>query len=347
MQPNEITVWLILDSGKIGGIETHVVQLATYLVRHNYHVQVIFLNDYSHQPIALRLQKLGVYTQFLNGRLSSFYNLIQQKKPNLLHAHGYKPGVLCKLLGWICRTPVVCTHHPGKRGKGRIYFYNWLDENMAFLANQSIAVSKPIKLRLLTSKSLHIPNFVEMPLGSQLTTNFKSTIGFVGRFCSEKGPDLFCQLSKFINQPLKMQMFGSGEMFEALKTDYQHAVTFHGDVDNIYSFLTQLDLLCITSRSEGLPLVALEAMALGIPVISFAVGGLPELIQSGKNGFLIAPGELAAFADGINNFYGLTSQERFSIQLAAQQTIAKEYSAEVLGKKIEEVYQTVLRSYYK
>lgn len=343
MQSQKLIVWLVLDSGKIGGIETHVFQLSQYLVRQGHEVKVIFLNDYLQQPTSLRLKNAGISTDHLNGSFKSFFDSVRHEKPHVLHAHGYKPGVFCKLLKFFLRVPVVCTHHPGSRGVGRIYFYNWMDETSAFIADYSIPVNEMIKKRLFTRKLSVIPNFIELPREIQNISNFKYSIGFVGRVCHEKGPDLFCELSLYFKQPLKMHLFGSGELLQSLKDKYQKKIIFHGDVENVFSSLTQMDLLCITSRSEGLPLVALEAMALGIPVVSFAVGGLSSLIHSGKNGFLVEPNQVKKIAETVNHYYQLNSQEILSIKHAAQQTIAQHYSSEIIGPKIEAVYRSVCR----
>lgn len=337
-------IGLVLDSGKIGGIESHVVELSIYLMRRNYEVVVIFLNDYSSQAIPHRLNKAGIKNYHLDGTIASFIKLIKQEKPDILHAHGYKPGVVCKLLRHFVSCHVVCTHHPGSRGQGRIYFYNWLDESLAFLANFSIAVNKTIHSRLLTKRSCVIPNFIRtIPYDSDHNP-LKFNIAFVGRFHPEKGPDLFCQLSKYILPTIKCHMFGGGSMLASLKSEYQDQIFFHGEVEEIANELLNMDLLCITSRSEGLPLIALEAMGLGIPVVSFAVGGLCELIQSSYNGYLIPPDQLGPFAKTINEYYQIPIEQRLSIRRAAYQTIHDKYSDQILGPKIEAIYDEVTLS---
>src|SRR5690242_6264607 len=99
---------LIVDSGKIGGIESHVVLLARYLVRNNYAVKVIFLNNYSGQAIPNQLEKFNIPIVFLDGRFKSFLKMLREEKPDLLHAHGYKPGVFSKLSRFFTSIPVIC-----------------------------------------------------------------------------------------------------------------------------------------------------------------------------------------------------------------------------------------------
>ncbi len=338
----KLTIWLVLDSGKIGGIESHVVQLAKYLHELQYKVCVIFLNDYSQQSVAKNLAQAKIKCIFLNGSLSAFYQLVKKSTPDILHAHSYKPGIYCKLLAKLIDTSVICTHHPGDRGKGRIYCYNLIDEYLACLASYNIAVSDAIAKRIPCKKLAVIPNFVAVPTSlNPLDKTPHYRIGFFGRFHHEKGPDLFCQLNQYLPKEIKLEMFGDGEELEAMQSQYSESVTFHGAVDNIEPYLSSVDLVCLTSRTEGLPLIALEAMAQGIPVVTFAVGGLPSLITHGMNGYLVTPNDLKSFANTIVNYYQNSYPQRLLLRDNAYQTIQTAYSPQILGAEIEKLYQSL------
>lgn len=336
-------IWLVLDSGNIGGIETHVTLLATYLLNKGHKVQVIFLNDYSNLPVPLEMKALDIPLVFLDGRLTSLIKALRKESPDIIHGHGYKPGVLCKLIGRCLGISVVCTHHPGERGKGKIYFYNFLDENLAFLANHSIAVSSMILQRLFTKRKKVIPNFVHtsLTLENKSMPDLSKHIGFIGRFHYEKGPDLFCQLSQYLPEGLQLDMYGCGDLLEPLKLQYKRRVFFHGEVRQVNKPFAKLDLLCLTSRSEGLPLVALEAMALGVVVVSFAVGAMVDLIRSGENGYLVPPGDVESFAATVSNYYSLPASQQTKIKQLAHQTVYEHYSDIALGPQIEALYSNL------
>jgi glycosyltransferase involved in cell wall biosynthesis len=76
---------------------------------------------------------------------------------------------------------------------------------------------------------------------------------------------------------------------------------FHlvGEVEDVRPWIRSYDALILPSRLDGRPLVVLEALALGVPVIASAVGGLPELVDDGVNGFLCVPGIAEHFAGKI------------------------------------------------
>jgi glycosyltransferase involved in cell wall biosynthesis len=67
----------------------------------------------------------------------------------------------------------------------------------------------------------------------------------------------------------------------------------------VASWIGAADLLCLPSRNEGMPNVVVEALASGVPVVATAVGGLPDVIVEGENGFLAPSGEASALAGAL------------------------------------------------
>jgi glycosyltransferase involved in cell wall biosynthesis len=114
---------------------------------------------------------------------------------------------------------------------------------------------------------------------------------FLGRISYEKGPDKYADLAyELLNNDIKLSIAGDGpylKMFdEQIKEKQLINIKKLGWVEVTKEFWCNYDALILTSRTEGLPFSVIEAMAHGIPVISFSVGGLPYLLQDGKNGYL-------------------------------------------------------------
>jgi glycosyltransferase involved in cell wall biosynthesis len=117
-------------------------------------------------------------------------------------------------------------------------------------------------------------------------------LAFVGRLSYEKGPDLFLQVARNITDSrVRYHVIGDGPMCEeiereVLEVGLDPVFTFHGWLRDVKPYLRAMDALIITSRTEGLPYVVLEAFSCALPVLSFPVGGLPYLMQDDKNGYM-------------------------------------------------------------
>jgi glycosyltransferase involved in cell wall biosynthesis len=119
------------------------------------------------------------------------------------------------------------------------------------------------------------------------TDTIRSTshrIGFVGRFSDEKQPELFAQLS-LNDDKNKYIAWGDGPLRENLSKTYSN-VAFKGQSSDQREIYDSIDILVMTSKFENCPMVILEAWKYGIPCVAPNVGGIPEIITSGRNGIL-------------------------------------------------------------
>jgi glycosyltransferase involved in cell wall biosynthesis len=114
-----------------------------------------------------------------------------------------------------------------------------------------------------------------------------------------------------------------------------------GHVHDPEHLLVDSDVLILTSEAEGLPLVALEAMSLGVPVLASAVGGLPELITNGRDGYLIEYSSMLPrqAAELVRNLMR-NPMERRSLSLAARRTILERFSIERMISEYERIFLT-------
>lgn len=315
-------VWLLLDSRGIGGIESHVAELAAGLRQAGYQPRVVFLTDHGPHPLRDRLDAAGLAWSALPRGLGALRRAIRRGRPGLLHTHGYKANLLGRLAGRWLGVPVVATYHAGDRPPGRLAAYDLLDRWTSCLGGR-LAVSRPILARLPWGGTL-APNFVALP-DEPAAAGPTPSIGFVGRLSHEKGPDLFCALPAKV-PGAAFEVFGDGPLRADCEALSQGQVRFHGARPGMAGAWGGIGLLAITSRAEGLPLAALEAMAHGVPVAAFAIGGLPELVTDGVDGFLVPPGDVPALAACLNHWSGMTQVARAAMAAAARATIVARFS---------------------
>lgn len=115
-------------------------------------------------------------------------------------------------------------------------------------------------------------------------------VGYLGRLSPEKNPDLFLRIAKVAENEknLIFKMAGEGPLLGAVQKESSKLqnLNFLGFMEDPFEFLSDIDCLIITSDTEGIPLAAMEALSIGVPVISTDVGGMSELLDKPESGYI-------------------------------------------------------------
>jgi colanic acid/amylovoran biosynthesis glycosyltransferase len=110
----------------------------------------------------------------------------------------------------------------------------------------------------------------------------------------------------------------------------------------VFSLMKETSLLLMPSLEEGIPNVVVEAMAIGLPVISTDCGGVPELITNDKDGWLVPTRNPQALAGAIEDFLGLSLNKIEEVRLAARKKVEQQHNEEQMVKEMEDLYYEVL-----
>lgn len=155
---------------------------------------------------------------------------------------------------------------------------------------------------------------------------------------------IFAEVRKEIN--CKLLLLGEGSGLSEVRTlmrrlHLENEVFFEGANPEIDAYVASADLFLLPSSQDSFGLAALEAMAYGVPVIATEVGGLPELIESGKTGFLSPVGDVEEMA---KNAVRLLTDAKLYEQMsgAAQRIAAEKYSTSMIIPQYEEYYRKIL-----
>jgi glycosyltransferase involved in cell wall biosynthesis len=213
--------------------------------------------------------------------------------------------------------------------------------------NKAIALGVP-------SRNLHfLPNVVDSDLFKPAILQGGDTIKLlaVGRLVKEKRMDRFVNLIAELRQrsakPIHATIVGTGPLKQQLERQASELELLPGIIElkepvpDMKSIYQQADILVLTSDFEGTPNVVLEAMASGLPVVATRVGGVPEVIQNEKTGYLVMPEDSGSMTNVllalINN-----SQLRADLGGRAREYVQSEHSVQRLPLLLEHLYSEAL-----
>ncbi|HSF30546.1 MAG TPA: glycosyltransferase family 4 protein [Candidatus Tectomicrobia bacterium] len=300
------------------------------------------------------------------------YRLMRQERPHVVHTHTAKAGFIGRLAARLARVPVVVhTFHGhvlhGYYGPLKTHLLRRMERGLAHLTDRVIAVSAQVKGDLVNYGVAASDKIQVIPLGLELEPflhcaasrgafrrelqldGVERLVGIVGRIFPIKNHDLFLDAAALVGKEdpaVRFVIVGDGILRPAIE---RHArdlgladrVIFTGwrrDLPRIYA---DLDVLAVTSKNEGTPVSAIEAMAAGCPVVATRVGGLPDLIHEGQTGYLVAPGDAPAVAAAMLRLLRAPETARRMGQ-AARARVEDCFAVERLTRDTEQLYMELL-----
>jgi L-malate glycosyltransferase len=365
-QPKHMRVLHIASGDLWAGAEVQLYQLLRKL-RQFPHLTtlVVLLNE---GELARRLVEEGIEILVLDeNELSTpriFRRLLTQMRcfrPHVVHTHRVKENIL----GSICAslTAGACsirTVHGAEEsatvsGTPRQMILQKANHFSArWLQRCTVAVSTPLaeslqkqlgENRVVLIKNGIDPAYIrEQSQGEKLPLDqYAAHIAFVGRMVPVKRVDRFLRVARLLvdhhgPDAFRFHLIGDGplqnemqELARSLHVDPQ--CTFHGFVRNPLPWLSQMSALVLTSDHEGTPMVILEALTLGIPVVAPAVGGLVEALNI-EGGYLIADQRLEDYAHAVQN-----AARPAKDATLVRPTLPKDFDIETSAREYVELYR--------
>jgi glycosyltransferase involved in cell wall biosynthesis len=326
--PSPLTIVHATAPAQVGGLESVVAMLARGHASVGHRVYVAALVDPAGgmYPFLDSLEADGVATLRipLPGRAyarerEAIRRLCRELDPDVVHTHGYRSDVVDGGVARAAGVPIVSTVHGFTGGGLRNRIYEWIQERAFRNFDAVVAVSRQIVERLERSgvpgERIHlIPNafdgaasVVERAAARERLglPRDEFTIGWVGRLSAEKGPDVLIDAMAFLEQPLPAAaMVGGGPEEPALRERAARLavgdrVRWLGVVPGAGALVGAFDMLVLSSRTEGIPIVLLEAAAAGVPIVATSVGGVPSMFPDGEV-LLVPPDDPRALAQVID-----------------------------------------------
>lgn len=289
---------------------------------------------------------------------------LRARDVDLVHCHLPLAGVAGRLAGRLAHVPVVYTehnvmerYHPLTR---RANLWTWRLQELVVAVSAEVAGSiarhagPAVPVRVVTNgvpverlrpdpeAGAAVRRRLGMPAGAPV-------VGQVAVFRRQKRLDLWLGAAEAVRRrhpDARFLLVGDGPLRSEVEAwarapGLGGAVHLPGLQEEVGPYLAAMDVLMISSEFEGLPLVVLEAMAMEVPVVATAVGGIPEAVVDGETGRLVPPGEAgplaAAAADLLSD-----PRERRAMGGAARRRVTERFSTERMLGELETLYREVL-----
>jgi glycosyltransferase involved in cell wall biosynthesis len=306
-------------------------------------------------------------TPWLRAATREVAGLLAELDVNVLCCHGYKADVIGCLAARRCGIPIVGVSRGWTAENLKVRIYEWLDRRFLRWLDRVVCVSegqaaKVSRAGVETSRIAVIRNAIDThrfaqrdqsylrELHGHFPTPRRVIIASAGRLSPEKGFDVHLESAARVmaqERSAGFIHFGDGPQRERMvrriaALGLQDSFILAGmrnDLDRFYPFF---DLLVLPSHTEGLPNVVLEAFAARVPVVATAVGGTPEVVEDGVNGYLVPPGDPDRLADRILDM--LRDERRLAMGEEGYRRVCEEFTFSAQARAYEKLFVELTRN---
>jgi len=363
-----LNILILTTHVNTGGITSYILTLGEGLVKKGHKVLVAA----SGGDCVSRFQDAGMRFVEINIRTKSevhpklllawgpLNRLVREENINIIHAQTRVTQVLGCVLGRACGVQMVTTCHGFFRPR-------WFRKTFPCWGQAVIAISQPVARHLnqdlgqdpkkihLIANGIDLDRFVVTQESKRLSLRQKwnmggKVIGIIARLSDVKGIDILIKAMPFVLKEIptaNLMIVGQGPQEAYLHRLTQELslsahVRFENIVNRTEELLPIFDVFIMPSLMEGLGLSVMEAQACGIPVVASRVGGLVDLIEDGKSGYLVASHDPAALADRIIEVLKNSDGARVMAQ-EARSNIEHRFSAESMVNQTFKIYEQYSR----
>jgi glycosyltransferase involved in cell wall biosynthesis len=292
---------------------------------------------------------------------------------HIVHTHNSKAGFVGRLAARIAGVPVVIhTVHGfafhGQEPAWRQFLYRSLEKLASHLCDRMIFISQPLIDWALKEGVTKKDKIVKIYSGIDLNEFQPATldekqrarekwgigpndpvVGIVSKLWEGKGHEVLIKAFKDVKKDInraKLVIVGEGYLEDKLRslTDnlgLTDSVIFTGFQSDVSTVIRVFDVAVLPSFFEGMGRVLLEAMAMEKPVVASRVGGIPDIVKDGINGFLTTPGDTKELGDALKI---LLNDKRLATRMGKEgrKGVTAEFSADMMVNAIKDVYKASL-----
>ena len=366
-------ILLTIRQGKIGGGESHVLDLIKQLDRSLYEPIVLSFTD---GPMISTLNQWGIKTHVIHTEQpfnfliwKKVYRFLLDQDVNLIHAHGTRANSNIFWAAKKLNLPIIYTVHGWSFHQDQNFIVRTLRERgerfLTGRATVTICVSESNledgKKRVGLQRSLIINYGIDLDkfnyqkkygnLKSELNIAPDETlVGYIARITIQKDPHtLMMAIAEVLKKTSKVKflVIGDGDLKESMislakKLSITNHITFQNFRQDTPNILSDIDIYCLPSLWEGLPIGLLEAMAMGKAVVATPVDGTKEVVKDGFSGILVPQQSPTKLAEAI--IYLHENKDRIKVYGEnARKQIELKFEVKRMAREVEAVYTKTLK----
>lgn len=312
---------ILMNSLRYGGANKILIDIANYMADNssNEIIIVTYTKNSNFYNLNNRIRVSNVFTQYDHLRkvrrlaqLIKLKRIVSKEKPDVVLVFSNIAKLLALYATIFTKTKLIISEridpYSYKPGKKRTMHLRYFLADGCVFQTQGAASYFPDSIQ---NKSIIIPNFIEeLKYNISPISERNNEIAFIGRFdLKQKRQDIAIKAFNIVLDKypeMQLSFYGDGPDMEkveklALNLGISKNINFYGVVKNINESLLNSKLFIMTSDFEGIPNALMEAMAIGLPVVSTncSPGGAELLIDDGKNGLLVPTGNFEEMASAI------------------------------------------------
>ena len=369
----------VIDSAGFYGAEVMVLNLMEQQEQLNLIPTLLSMNkancpqkaiDKEAKQRSLRLIRMDTGGGYNLKSVARLISLAKGEGIDLFHSHGYKGNILLgSIPRFLRKIPIVTTLHgwSSTRRLSKIWIYEQLDKacllnvdavvrvNSKPLAPKHFNVTRGIKECVIENGIPALDFDASLILQSdRVISDFCKhgfIIGAIARLSEEKGIKHLIEGMRLLlgeSDAYKAVILGDGPQRELLENMIHRGnlgshILIAGYKENAFNYLPLFDVFVLPSLSEGLPVTLLEAMQAERPIVASCVGGVPEVLENGRYGILVQPGDTQGLAKAISLF---RSNPALALEMGtkSKQIVLEKYSARRMAEAYLGLYESVLKA---
>ena len=358
----KIKLLYLITSLEFGGAQMGMVRILNNLPKSKYEIKILSITSSNDIEDKIDKEYISIIKLNIDSKkhiirlMKDLFKIFQDFKPEILICSLYHATIFGRIIGKLTKIPVIINWLHSE------YFGNIFRKITDYLTarfSSHILADSHFVYDIAKKKFKNMENISVVHIGGLDLNLFpqvkhqkrkKIRIGSIGSLRNPKNYSFLIELFKELPHFCVAEIAGDGPQYSKLQkmiheNGLEKRFLLKGKVTNIPKFLSELDIYVQTSLWEGLCISVIEAAACGLPIVAFKVGGIPETVQDGINGFLIRPGNLNEFKEKLLKLIFDFNLRRM-MGMHSRRIAEEKYSLDKMVKKFDCIITNEIKSQF-